>query len=183
MNTTATENITSITDKAIQFLKIYHHLEKQRLETGFSLIRKVFHSHGAETVSHMMDHWRSKKKLFGSFYLNTSYRTQINILHEFGIRSDQDTEYLAGFDQEEGEMKMFFVEPPHLCKSLKNLLVFFHNHGINKQTYDWLKLSNLPKTSAKCYGQSYNWAAYILSLEIVEQKRVLETILTNYKTN
>jgi len=178
---TAIEKNTSISDKAIQFLKIYHHLEKQRLEEGFSLIRKVFHSHGAETVSHMMDHWRDKKKLFGSFYLNTSYRTQIKILHEFGITSDQDAEYLAGFDQEDGEMKMFFVEPPVLCKSFKNLLVFFHNHGINEQTYDWLTLSNLPKTSAKRYGQSYNWAGYILSLDKEEQKRVLETILSNYE--
>jgi len=173
---------TSI-DQAIQFIQRYHFLEKQNVKTGFDFIRRVFAKEGKSGTDHLCDQWKFKKKIFSSFYLNLGFRKQIAIMHEFGIVSDDDKAYLEGWEKADGDpsINMYWVTPPALCKSFQSLLLFFNNHGIQAQPYQWLNLTDLPKQDSKCFGNSYNWAGYILTLDRVEQKRIIGLILTHYK--
>ena len=84
----------------------------------------------------------------------------------WGIDIPNYKEYLE--ELESTPIAYFTATPPLLTERLNYLLVFFLNHGIND--IEGYSLVDLPKER---YGNSYNWGSYILSLNPIEQFKLL----------
>jgi hypothetical protein len=158
----------------LHFIQKYRSLEKASLQEGYVLIRKLELHHSQ--IQHLCDQWRWKKKNFGEFFLNLSYRTQIGILHLWNIIDTADQEYLL-VDEIKDPAVYLFGDPPATVKALHELMIFFNNHGIesfeertsldrnnNDVTVPGLTLNVLPHPK-KRYGNSSNWGDYIEALE------------------
>lgn len=153
-------------------------MEKATLDIGYYIIRKVYAE--KHFKDHLCDHWRGKKKCFSSFYLNLGTESQIMLLHYFGIKSEEDAKYLKMTEQD--ERSALFLDAPPVARTLHNLLLFFHNHGMNEgKIREGIYLKTVPKVQKKRYGNSANWGDFILSLPIDEQQELIDSITINYQ--
>jgi hypothetical protein len=166
------------TGTIIHFIKKYRDFEKSNLNGGASLIRYLFQE-DPKLADHLCDHWRSKKRDFGSFYLNSDYNCQEKFLKHWGIEVDGLSEYLVAIGKNPG--LMFTLNKPRTLVVLKSTLLFFNNHGISTNAIPGLNLTMIPRSNTRCYGNSANWADYILSLRTyAEQSRVLKALVEHY---
>ena len=135
------------------FLRCYRDMEKAKIEEGFQQIVLACKDN-PHVTSHLCDHWRWKKKDFGSFFLNL----------------DPGNQKLF--------CKAFNVDHPLGQPLLNRLILFFNNHYIDANAVPGL--TGLPREK-KRFGSAANWADYLLSRPVTERTRITKWILDNYK--
>lgn len=156
---------------AIRFITPYREIEKAAKSAAHHLIKHVVTD--KHNAVHLIQSWNGRQQDFGDFYLNLSRLTQYQILKFWGLADPAGDKYAATI--QENEMATLFLDPPESVMWPSELLKFFYNHGIMEECERGISLSHLP-VGDKCYGNSSNWADYILSLPPVEQKKVLQQI-------
>ena len=154
------------TETVIHFIQCYRRLEQLPLEDGFAELRCLTES-GKDVgdlslQQHFRNHWFSKDRAFGQFYLNLPHYRQIYLLHHWGIEGAEDTMYL--FDSIRNPAFALMEKPPVIVWQLHELVKFFENHGINEQLTPNIRLAVLPDEMDKRFGNTANWGDYILSL-------------------
>lgn len=163
---------------ALVFINMYRRFEQLPYPNAFDILCRLV---SAGDARHTCDQWKSKKRQFGSFFLNLSNDTRIGFLKLWQIEDPSFDEYLD-LKKNNYERYIFAQEPPVL-EAMSNLLIFFLNHGIRvKPAGDsplLLPAHTIPKSDAKCYGDSTNWGKYILGLPWSEQFDVVGAILTH----
>ncbi|WP_019990959.1 hypothetical protein [Rudanella lutea] len=155
-------------DDIFQFIQCYRALEQMPLEDGFAHLRAISpvvlgedEQAMKDLCQHFRNHWYSKQRHFGSFYLNLPHYRQINLLHFWDIRDWQDEEYVGTALR--NLVFRLTGRPPAKALQLHQLLKFFENYGINEQLTEQIRLTELPDED-KRFGNSANWGDYILSL-------------------
>ncbi|WP_159479804.1 hypothetical protein [Chryseobacterium sp. 18068] len=160
----------------IQFISSYVNMEKASLAKTKKFMKKILPPRKFE---HLYNSWEgrydkeSKVGQFGSFFTNIEHKTQALFLRDWGLVVPNFEEYLNTL--ESSPIANITTTPPLIIERLHYLLVFFLNHGINEEVNGY-SLINLPEER---YGNSYNWGYYILSLNKLEQFRLLSH-LANY---
>ncbi len=165
----------------LQFLSKYREFEKATYDEGKHIINSAFPR--SMTASYLVDRWRYNKKNFGGFFLNLDSVNQITLLHYWGIKGDDDAKFLEEYKK--NQMVALFTSP-RLRTLMHNVVLFFNNQGITKKI--WFRESEpvdfqfsvFPK-EAKCFGNSANWADFVLSLPRPEQVALLSKIASHYK--
>lgn len=159
----------------LQFISSYVAMEKSSLPKVKKFLKGILPPHKFE---HLYDSWagrydeENKVGQFGSFFTNIEHKTQALFLKDWGLEVPYFEEYLQTL--ESSPIASITTTPPVIIERLHYLLVFFLNHGINKEV-NGCSLIDLPKER---YGNSYNWGNYILSLNKLEQFRVLSHFST-----
>lgn len=145
----------------IAFIRKYRYLETAVLEEGYRTIALIADNEALR--QHLCNHWRSKEKQFGDFFLNLSHRSQIKLLRQWGLHDPDDAAYMK-LDPKD----YLFAAAPNTVTQLHKLLVFFLNHGVETceayRNYPEVRLT-VPAPEGKRFGNSANWGDYILSLE------------------
>lgn len=159
----------------IEFIKRYRAMEQGPFAGGQLLINQVATSWQR---SHLHDQWKSKKKNFGDFFLNLDSELQIKFLQRFGINDNEDQAYLDLVENK--PVAALWACTPIKHQLLRNLLLFFCNHGINHQVTPAISLDKLP-AKTKRFGNSKNWGDYILSLAPDKQAFLLGQISAHYE--
>lgn len=159
----------------LQFISSYVAMEKSSLPKVKKFLKGILPPHKFE---HLFDSWagrydeENKVGQFGSFFLNIEHKTQALFLVEWGLELPNLENYIQILDS--SPIASLTATPPLIIERLHYLLVFFLNHGINEEVNGY-SLINLPKER---YGNSYNWGNYILSLNKLEQFRLLSHFST-----
>lgn len=154
----------------LQFISSYLSMEKSSLSKVKKFLKDILPPRKFE---HLNNSWvgrydkENKKGQFGSFFTNIEHKTQALFLISWGLEVPNFQEYLRTL--EVSPIASITTTPPEIIERLHYLLVFFLNHGIDMEVNGY-SLINLPKDR---YGNSYNWANYILSLDKVEQFNLL----------
>ena len=156
---------------ALRFIKAYRAMETSSLPANKKLIKSVVEP---SQFKHLANSWAGRENDFGSFFLNLSYQTQANFLIRFGIDVPGYREFVLELNSNPAAYA--YATPPVLVSQLHELLKFFYNNGIHENAVPGIKLYYLP---ADCYGNSTNWANYILSLSMPDQLTVLKQIAYN----
>ena len=160
----------------LQFISSFVKMEKASLVKVKKFLKEILTPRKFE---HLYNSWESrydkdnKVGQFGSFFTNIEHKTQALFLRGWGLVVPNYEEYLSNL--EINPIASLITTPPLIIERLHYLLVFFLNHGINDQVNGY-SLINLPEER---YGNSYNWGIYILSLNKLEQFRLLSH-LANY---
>jgi hypothetical protein len=151
------------------FISSYVAMEESSLSKVKTFLKEIL---PAKKIEHLYSSWvgrydkDNKIGQFGSFFINIEHKTQALFLMSWGIDIPNYKEYLE--ELESTPIAYFTATPPLLTERLNYLLVFFLNHGIND--IEGYSLVDLPKER---YGNSYNWGSYILSLNPIEQFKLL----------
>ena len=159
----------------IQFISSYLVMEKLSLPKAKKFLKNILPSRKFE---HLNNSWvgrydtENKVGQFGSFFLNIEHKTQALFLTEWGLEIPNFEDYIQTL--ESSPIASLTATPPLIIERLHYLLLFFLNHGINEEVNGY-SLINLPKER---YGNSYNWGNYILSLNRLEQFRLLSHLET-----
>lgn len=159
----------------IKFIAAYRQFETSSMVVAFSVIRQAIQE--PRMWDHFCGSWMGKDGNFGRFYLNLSSNYQYDFLKYWGVFDDapqQDFGQGANdsrLDPFDAAVSMMMIKPHELLK-------FFLNNAIDTECAEGVRLSILPDDD-KRYGDSGNWAEYILSLPDDEQKSVLNQI-SNY---
>src|SRR4051812_16301487 len=104
----STQLPTVDTDQVVKFLIAYRDFEKLAYGLAFDLIRKLFPDQ--QSLSrHLCDHWYSKRKNFGTFFLNLDDACKKRFLDHWEIRSHWSD--------------MHFMH---------QIVLFFNNHAISE---------------------------------------------------
>jgi hypothetical protein len=156
---------------AEKFMTAYRAVEKSAPKAATDIIKYVVKDE--HIADHLCDSWEGRKQNWGDFYLNLSHTTQYTILKFWGLGHPAGEEYLVRM--KENPRAMLFEAAPDCILWPHELLKFFYNHGIDETPTEGVTLSTLPRKN-KRYGNSGNWADYILSLQSTEQERVLKQI-------
>lgn len=160
------ENLT----EDIQFISSYLAMEKTSLPKAKKLLKSVL---PPRKFDHLYSSWvgrydtENKVGQFGSFFSNIEHKTQALFLIEWGLDIPDYENYLQALSS--SPTASLTTTPPIVIERLHYLLIFFLNHGINDSVHGY-SLTNLPKER---YGNSHNWGNYILSLNTIEQFRLL----------
>ncbi|WP_225309723.1 hypothetical protein [Larkinella humicola] len=152
----------------ILFIESYRNLEKMPLEDGFAHLRAITPSILGENEEdlkelrqHFRNHWYSKNRAFGQFYLNLSHYRQVYLLNHWNIFDWQDEEYTGTC------LRNPFVRvagrPPAKAFQLHQLVKFFENHGISQDLLDQFSLPPIDDFD-KRFGNATNWGDYVLTL-------------------
>lgn len=173
-------------ENCLDFIKEYRKLEKMQIVPAKDILENIFADEPIHKVDRVIEQWKLKKKDFGSFYLNIDVPLRIKIYNSFGIEDSSDKEYLVKIKND--PRAILFEKQSVTYNRLHNLIVFFNNYGITDNPAEYLKLINTPKFSGRSFdpndptfGNTKNWGKYILSLQDLEQKRVISDILNNYQ--
>ena len=154
-------------DQILHFIRSYRRLEQMHLEDGFAELACVAKSDQAgeekRLRQHFRNHWYSKERGFGRFYLNLPHYRQLYLLHQWDLVHYEDATYL--WECERDGRFALMAEVPPLAKQFHQLILFFENHGINKQVTATIVLDSLPIESDLQFGNSANWGDYILLLD------------------
>lgn len=159
----------------LQFISSYVAMEKSSLPKVKTFLKDIL---PARKFDHLYSSWagrydkESKVGQFGSFFTNIEHKTQALFIMNWGLEVPNYEEYLMNL--ESSPIASITTTPPVIVERLHYLLVFFLNHGINEEVNGYL-LTDLPKQR---YGNSYNWGNYILSLNKLEQFRLLSYLAT-----
>lgn len=159
----------------ILFISSYLAMEKSSLPKAKKLLMSILPT---RKFDHLYNSWvgryDTQKKIgqFGSFFSNIEHRTQALFLIEWGIEISDLEDYLQKLNS--SPIASLTATPPVIIERLHYLLIFFLNHGINEIVNDY-SLIDLPKER---FGNSYNWGNYILSLNKLEQFRLLSHLST-----
>lgn len=160
----------------IRFISSYIEMEKSSLAKVKKFLKEIL---PARKFEHLYDSWagrydkENKVGQFGSFFTNIEHKTQALFILNWGIEIQSLDEYFVSL--ESSPIASITTTPPLTIERLHYLTVFFLNHGIDKVVNGY-SLTDLPKER---YGNSYNWGKYILSLNTIEQYRLLSH-LANY---
>ncbi|SFE88403.1 hypothetical protein [Spirosoma endophyticum] len=164
-------------EAVLHFIRNYRRLEQMPLEDGFAELACVAKSDQAgeekRLRQHFRDHWYSKEKAFGRFYLNLPHYRQIYLLHQWDLLHYEDKAYL--WECERDGRFALMAQAPVLAGQLHRLILFFENHGINRQVAAGVELESLPTEFDRRFGNSANWGDYILSL--AEPKDLLKQLI------
>lgn len=166
-------------EEILLFIKKYRELEKSSFQVMNNLLLKVCNE--LYIANHLIDHWRGNEKDFGRFYLNLSTVVQIGFLNHWQIIDVYDNRYIG--QVKESEIRALWADPPLKSKLIKRILLFFNNHAIQDLELSGLKkisFPSQPSNEKKCFGNSSNWADYILFLDVNAAKKVLMEIFENY---
>ena len=170
-------SILIATDTVLHFIRSYRRLEQAHLEDGFAELACVSADPNEEEQKrlrkHFRDHWYSKERAFGRFYLNLPHYRQIYLLHQWNIRDYEDDTYLWEC-RRDGRFALI-SSPPTTARQLHRLVLYFENHGINLQPSPDVTLPVVPDVFEKRFGNSSNWGDYILALP--EPEPVLTQLL------
>lgn len=156
---------------AIRFMGLYRKLEKAAQTTAHNFIKHV--SINEYTANHFIRSWNGRKNDFGDFYLNLSWLMQYRILKFWELADSAGDKYAAALL--ENNIATLFLDPPQCVMWPSELLKFFYNHGIMEECERGVYLTHMP-VSEKRYGNSSNWADYIISLPLDEKKKLLKQI-------
>lgn len=154
----------------LQFISSYVVMEKSSLAKVKNFLKDILPPRKFE---HLYNSWagrynkENKVGQFGSFFTNIEHKTQALFLRDWGLEVPNFEEYLQILQS--SPIASITTTPPVIIERLHYLLVFFLNHGIDKVVNGY-SLIDLPKER---YGNSYNWGNYILSLNKLEQFRLL----------
>lgn len=156
----------------IDFIKSYRAMEKGSIAHAKEIIYQLPDD---ESHDHLFRAWKGKEKNFGDWFLNLSHSTQCYLIRIFGQGINDTTidEYIKL--KNEDPVRALWMDAPALVFRYHELLKFFYNHGINEEPAPGISLMNLPEPN-KQYGNSANWADYILSLDSQKQQSVIEAI-------
>jgi len=165
--------------QALHFIHQYRAFEQLPLEEGQRLLRHL----AINEPDHVCDHWRYKKRSFGAFFLNADMDLRVSLMQHFGINSHALEEYKRAKQDRsyEAQCRNIFLPEPQELRDVEALLMFFVNHGISTVPAPGLQLDRLPRKS-KQYGNSSNWADYILAMEPVSKRRVVMEIVGYYES-
>lgn len=158
------------------FISSYLTMEKSSLSKVKKNLKDILPPRKFE---HFFNSWagrydeENKIGQFGSFFTNIEHKTQALFLINWGLEVPNFEEYLRIL--ESSPIASLTTAPPLIIERLHYLLVFFLNYGIDKIVNGY-SLVDLP---IERYGNSYNWGNYILSLNKLEQFRLLSH-LSNY---
>lgn len=155
---------------AVDFITQYRKFEKLPLKSVKAIIESVVPN--AHDAKHLYDSWKGRKKNFGSFFLNLDYTTQGKFIEHFGIHIDQFEEFILSEEKDPCT-----THPPATLYWLYELVHYFYNNGIGNKAD--LKLWEVPEDKDKRFGNSSNWADYILSLNSDYQWLVMNQLF-NY---
>lgn len=162
--------------ESIQFISQYSLMEKKSTIDVWSIIQNLKNHHQHH---HLFSSWRGRNNNFGEWYLNLDSTTQGEIIRIFGIglldSSIDDYAKLIEADP----VKALFANRPAIVEHLRSLLVFFLNNGIDDHSIPLGTITADLPTGDKCYGNSTNWADFILSLSANDQQNLL-TYFTDY---
>lgn len=157
----------------LQFISSYVAMEKSSLTKVKKLLKDIL---PARKVDHLYSSWVGRYDdnvgQFGSFFTNIEHKTQALFLINWGLDVPNFEEYQTTL--ESSPIASITTNPPLIIERLHYLLVFFLNHGIDKVVNGY-SLIDLPNER---YGNSYNWGKYILSLNTLEQFRLLSHLAT-----
>jgi hypothetical protein len=167
------ENVSNQIGNVITFIRRYREMEKSGLAYGYALIDQLVDDQSLRR--HLQGHWKGKKKGFGQFFLNLSYKNQIKLIMLLGISDPQDIEFLnKGFNSVEEEI---FARPVGFVLNAHSLLLYFENNGINRTPEIGISDAMLP-SSARRYGNSANWGDFCLKHPEVAVKILIKSINT-----
>lgn len=153
------------------FLLQYRAMETNTQENNRNIIRATVPEY---IKGHLISSWEGRQNNFGDFYLNLDYKMQGQFLLTFGIPVLGFAEYKQKIKAD--PLSAMFLKPPVIIKWLRDLLVFFNNNGIDTDAIPGITLDYIPSDNAHCYGNSTNWANYMLSLPIYEQEAIFTAI-------
>lgn len=157
----------------LRFISSYIAMESTTLAQSKKHLKSILPPH---KLNHLTNSWvgryddDNKVGDFGSFYTNIEHKTQALFLLNWGLEIPDLENYLKEINS--GPIASISTTPPILLERLHFLLVFFNNNGINS-VVDGYSLIDLPKER---FGNSYNWGNYILSLNKLEQFKLLSHI-------
>src|SRR5690625_4531664 len=109
---------------AIKFIRRYREFEKKPLDSSLKEIKYIFQS------DHLVSSWGGRKRDFGDFYLNLSHTSQYRFLEYWQLPDEEAEEYVRKMTED--EMAMLWVTPPIAIYLPHQLLLFFYNHGIDR---------------------------------------------------
>lgn len=175
MATTTTTVVSP--EQILWFISMYNRFEKMPIPEGCQEIRFLFRDE-ASKASHLCDKWRWKKRVFGSFYLNLDYPSQMRFLHRWEIKSEEDSTYLDQYHSD--HMAPLFLDPPANVKVFHNVILYFENHGINEWPSKDIQLEHVPAMRFR-FGNTRNWARYILSLPVAARLDLVGKIAAHYQ--
>lgn len=158
-------------EQTLTFIRQYRKME----EGDDTINRKIIISNVPDHVAdHLWSSWKGRGNDFGDFFLNLGHATQGNFIESWGISIPGLEQYKADLDRT--PVSALFRDPPPMINWLHELLKFFYNHGIMHQCAPGVYLKTIPADKEKQYGNSRNWADYILGLDEVECASVLSAI-------
>lgn len=113
-------------DLVLQFIRCYRSLEQLPLEDGFAELACVAKSDQTQEEKrlrkHFREHWYSKERAFGRFYLNLPHYRQIYLLHQWGLLHYEDHTYL--WECERDGRFALMAPAPLLTRQLHQLVLF-----------------------------------------------------------
>jgi hypothetical protein len=157
----------------IDFIKSYRNMERGTLAHAKDIIYQLPDD---ESHDHLFRAWKGKEKNFGDWFLNLSHSTQCYLIRLFGqgINDTSIDEYIKL--KNDDPISALWMDAPPLVFRYHELVKFFYNHGINEEPAQGITLTDLP-IPEKQYGNSTNWADYILSLDAEKQLSVVADII------
>ncbi len=90
-----------------------------------------------------------------------------------GISDYEGEEFCTAMKRD--EIAMIRVTPPVSILFPHRLLRYFYN-SVSSDPENGLYLEKIPQDEKKCYGNSWNWADYILMLSHEEQLDLLDNL-------
>lgn len=171
-------------EACVHFIREYHRLEKSNYTTFSEFLSdSIFMPH---KEIYLFNQWRACKRDFGALWFKMDVINRVKMYKSLGIDDPAADEWMnkATDDQKYA----LYVSPSKTYNRLNNLIIFFNNHGITSNPTDWLVIHDPPISNGvfgdekdPAFGNSRNWAKFILGLNLIEQDRIVETILNNYQ--
>lgn len=158
-------------EQTLLFIRQYRKMEDGDDAANRSIILRNVPEHVAD---HLWSSWKGRGNDFGDFFLNLDHATQANFIESWGIPVPELEQYKA--DLKRDPIAALFLDPPPMVHWLHELLKFFYNHGIMNKCASGVYLKTIPDNTEKRYGNSRNWADYILALDEAERISVLSAI-------
>lgn len=173
----------------IEFIQEYRNLEKMQYLQANSFLETIFAQKPKYQIKAIIEKWKNKKKKFGDFFFGLDVDMLICLYTYWGIDDPEAESFIQ--NTKENPMAKLFISPSNKYLRIRNLLMFFENHGINPQATSFLTLNSIPESNGEGsfsesnprFGNATNWGKYILGLGEQEQQRIVRTILENYQTD
>lgn len=148
---------SGIIETVVTFLTEYRKMEQNSVAKNKKILKKIIHPN---VFDHIVDSWQRRNNDFGDFFLNLDHATQGLLLQEFGLKIDGLTDYI---DKKKADpVSMLFANPPQLVELAHRIQKFFYNNGIDHGSIPGFTMPAIPEDIKLCYGNSTNWANYIL---------------------
>ena len=167
--------------QTIDFIAVYHQLETSNDSLAFGVITHVVTNiYEAKDICKL---WENRKKNFGNFFENVSQSNQFKLLEFWGLPELHTDHYYDKGASPEAGLNLFLYgegkESTGYHSWAQELLKYFSKNRICDSTR-----LELPKAPDKdnAYGDSFNWAMYLLSLKPQEQNFVLIQIYKYYQS-